>query len=112
MLSNSQIQDRLGAASQFDPAAHASLRRWFTLPSVLRQAIGHDPGCDAVLAGIFECPLAQAESALHDFLETLGVSTRFESYGVSSLESERMVREALSGVRGKNFIGAAGLQAP
>jgi len=60
-----------------------------------------------VLAKIFDCPLAQAEKTLHDFLEGLGVSTRFESYGVVAGEPERMVRDALEGVRGRNFIGAA-----
>jgi len=51
--------------------------------------------------------LTQAERVLQDFLEGLGVSTRFESYGVAAGEPERMVRDALEGVRGKNFIGAA-----
>ena len=79
----------------------------FTLPMVLGRAIGRDPARDAVLARVFSCPLVQAERALHDFLERLGVSTRFENYGVSRTESERLVRDALGGVRGKNFIGAA-----
>ena len=79
----------------------------FTLPLVLGRALGRDPARDAVLARVFDCPLPAAERALHDFLEALGVSTRFESYGVSAAESERMVREALGGVRGRNFIGAA-----
>jgi len=51
--------------------------------------------------------LARGEQELHDFLEELGVSTRFETYGVAPGEPERMVRDALEGVRGKNFIGAA-----
>ncbi len=79
----------------------------FTLPMVLARAVGRDPARDAVLARIFDCPLTQAERVLHDFLEGLGVSTRFESYGVAAGEPERMVRDALEGVRGKNFIGAA-----
>ena len=44
-------------------------------------------------------------AVLHDFLEGLGVSTRFESYGVTEAESARMITNALDGVRGKNFIG-------
>ena len=79
----------------------------FTLPMVLGRALGRSPERDAVLARIFDCPLTQAERALHDFLQALGVSTEFESYGVSGGDSERMVRSALEGVRGKNFIGAA-----
>jgi hypothetical protein len=52
-------------------------------------------------------PLAAAPVVLHDFLEGLGVSTRFESYGVTEAESARMITSALDGVRGKNFIGVA-----
>jgi hypothetical protein len=74
---------------------------------VLGRALGKSPERDAVLARVFDVPLAEAEGALHRFLEGLGVSTRFESYGVTAADSERMVVEALDGVRGKNFIGAA-----
>ena len=45
--------------------------------------------------------------SFHLPLRAQGVSTRFESYGVAAGEPERMVRDALEGVRGKNFIGAA-----
>jgi phosphonate metabolism-associated iron-containing alcohol dehydrogenase len=78
----------------------------FTLPMVLGRALGKNPERDAVLARVFDVPLAEAEGALHRFLEGLGVSTRFESYGVTAADSERMVVQALDGVRGKNFIGA------
>ena len=62
---------------------------------------------DAVLARAFGVPLAEAPAILHDFLEGLGVSTRFDDYGVTEAESARMVAHALDGVRGKNFIGVA-----
>ena len=78
----------------------------FTLPMVLARALGRSPARDAVLARVFDCPLPRAAATLEDFLEGLGVSTHFESYGVTAGEPERMVREALAGVRGKNFIGA------
>jgi phosphonate metabolism-associated iron-containing alcohol dehydrogenase len=78
----------------------------FTLPMVLTRAIGHSPERDAVLARVFDCPLSDASAVLHDFLTAHGVSTRFESYGVAAGEPERMLRDALAGVRGKNFIGA------
>ena len=78
----------------------------FTLGMVLRRAIGASAARDAVLAKVFDVPLADAPAFLDRFLESLGVSTRFESYGVSAAESERMVLHALDGVRGKNFIGA------
>ena len=74
---------------------------------VLQRAIGRNAERDAVLARVFDVPLAKAPVVLHDFLEGLGVSTRFESYGVDAAESARMIANALDGVRGKNFIGVA-----
>ncbi len=79
----------------------------FTLPLVLARAIGHSSQRDAVLARVFDCPLPEAADVLQNFLEALGVSTRFESYGIAAGERARMLRDALAGVRGKNFIGAA-----
>ena len=78
----------------------------FTLPLVLKRALGADAGRDAVLARVFDCKLIEAPAFLTAFLEQLGVSTRFETYGVSAAESEKMIVNALDGVRGKNFIGA------
>jgi len=77
----------------------------FTLAMVLQRALGIDPARDAVLARVFDVPLEQAPAFLGAFLEQLGVSTRFETYGVSAEESQRMIASALDGVRGKNFIG-------
>ncbi|MEP6997031.1 MAG: iron-containing alcohol dehydrogenase PsrA [Betaproteobacteria bacterium] len=79
----------------------------FTLPMVLGRALGADAGRDAVLARIFDGALSGAPARLTEFLETVGVSTRFSSYGVSDAESDRMVAAALHSVRGKNFIGLA-----
>jgi alcohol dehydrogenase class IV len=79
----------------------------FTLPLVLRRALGADPRRDAVLGRVFDGALADAPAFLTSFLEGLGVSTRFESYGVSQEESLKMIAQALDGVRGKNFIGVA-----
>ena len=59
----------------------------FTLPLVLARALGADAGRDAVLARIFDGALADAPAALAAFLEALGVSTRFASYGVSDSRS-------------------------
>ncbi|HUP08347.1 MAG TPA: iron-containing alcohol dehydrogenase PsrA [Caldimonas sp.] len=77
----------------------------FTLPTVLQRALGIDPARDAVLARVFDVPLDRAPAFLGGYLEQLGVSTRFESYGVSAAESQRMIASALDGVRGRNFIG-------
>jgi phosphonate metabolism-associated iron-containing alcohol dehydrogenase len=78
----------------------------FTLPMVLGRALGADPIRDAVLAQVFDGPLRDAPNQLMRFFEKLNVSTEFADYGVSSDESERMIANALEGVRGKNFIGA------
>ena len=87
-------------AVQFGPGS-------FTLPMVLSRALGADPDRDAVLARIFGAPLADSPAVLTRFLEDIGVSTRFSSYGVSDADASRMVDAALQGVRGRNFIGAA-----
>jgi phosphonate metabolism-associated iron-containing alcohol dehydrogenase len=78
----------------------------FTLPMVLDRALGLDAGRDTVLARIFGEDLAAAPARLTRFLEELGVSTRFASYGVSAEDEQSLVAAALDGVRGRNFIGA------
>lgn len=78
----------------------------FTLPIVMERAIGRDPARDAVLSQVFDVPLARAPAHLARWLSALGVSTEFESYGVSASESSAMIESALRGVRGRNFIGA------
>lgn len=79
----------------------------FTLPMVLGRAVGVDAQRDAVLAQIFDCPLAKAPAALEAFFASVGVSTDFASYGVGEEEATKMIHKALDGVRGKNFIGAS-----
>ncbi len=69
--------------------------------------IGVDAARDAVLARIFGVDLRGAPARLTAFLEGLGVRTQFDAYGVTAQESERMVADALDGVRGRNFIGVA-----
>ncbi|MBS0343191.1 MAG: iron-containing alcohol dehydrogenase [Proteobacteria bacterium] len=78
----------------------------FPLPMVLQRAIGHDAGRDAVLARALG-PLDVAPARLAGFIERLGVKTRFADYGVSNEQADQMVAHALTGARGKNFIGAA-----
>ena len=77
----------------------------FTLPLVLARALGRRPERDAVLARVFDVPLARAAAHLASWLESLGVSTAFESYGIAADESRAMVDRALHGARGRNFIG-------
>ena len=110
-LAFSNTRTALAHSISYDMTIHHGLPHGiacsFTLPLVLKRALGADPGRDAVLARVFDVPLADAPRFLTDFLEGLGVSTRFESYGVSTAESQQMIVQALDGVRGKNFIGVA-----
>lgn len=80
----------------------------FLLPRVMRLALGCRPDRDAVLSRIFPVALGEAPDWLTDWLARLGVKTQFTDYGVSNEESEHMVSRALTGPRGRNFIGAAG----
>lgn len=77
----------------------------FPLPMVLERALGHRADRDAVLAQALGDPLHDAPRRLAAFIEQLGVRTRFADYGVSDEQAERMVAHALTGARGKNFIG-------
>jgi alcohol dehydrogenase class IV len=83
------------------------IARSFTLPMVLERAIGADPLRDAVLEQVFAARLRDAPKFLESFLHKLGVSTDFDSYGVVREEADRMIANAVDGVRGKNFIDAA-----
>jgi len=110
-LAFSNTRTALAHSISYDMTIHHGLPHGiacsFTLPLLLKRALGADPGRDAVLARVFDVPLADAPRFLTNFLERLGVSTRFESYGVDAAESQRMITQALDGVRGKNFIGVA-----
>ncbi len=110
-LAFSNTRTALAHSISYDMTIHHGLPHGiacsFTLAMVLRRAIGASAERDAVLARVFDVALAQAPDVLRDFLEGLGVSTRFESYGVSQAESARMITDALDGVRGRNFIGVA-----
>ena len=76
----------------------------FPLPMVLQRAIGARADRDAVIERALG-PLDAAPRRLTAFIEGLGVKTRFADYGVSDGEAEAMVAHALTGARGKNFIG-------
>lgn len=77
----------------------------FPLPMVLERAIGRSDQRDAVLQQALG-PLDGAPRRLAAFIEQLGVRTRFADYGVSDEQAEQMVAYALTGARGRNFIGA------
>lgn len=78
----------------------------FTLPMVLERALGRRDDRDTVLAQALGAPLEDAPRRLVAFIEGLGVRTRFADYGVSDEQANRMVSDAMSGPRGRNFIGA------
>jgi phosphonate metabolism-associated iron-containing alcohol dehydrogenase len=107
-LAFSNTKTALAHSISYDMTLHHGLPHGiacsFTLPMVLSRALGADPLRDAVLAQIFDGPLRDAPAQLQKFLDTLGVSTDFASYGVDGDEAERMIASALDGVRGKNFI--------
>ncbi|MDA7417698.1 iron-containing alcohol dehydrogenase [Xenophilus arseniciresistens] len=77
----------------------------FPLPLVLGRALGRDARRDAVLEQALG-PRAAAPARLATFIEGLGVRTRFADYGVDEAEAQQMVAHALTGARGRNFIGA------
>jgi phosphonate metabolism-associated iron-containing alcohol dehydrogenase len=77
----------------------------FSLPIVMRWAMGTSPQCDAALRRIFGADLDAGTERLTDFLQGLGVKTDPSAYGVSPAEWSRLVDKALEGERGRNFIG-------
>ena len=78
----------------------------FTLPAVMRLAIGRRADRDAVLAQVFDGDIVGAPDKLTAFLNGLGVATEFSAYGVTEPEASAMIAGALDGPRGRNFIGA------
>ena len=78
----------------------------FPLPMVLQRALGRDAQRDAVLERALGA-LDRAPERLASFIERLGVKTRFADYGISDEQAEQMVTSALSGARGRNFIGTS-----
>lgn len=77
----------------------------FSLPIVMRWAMGVKPQCDAALRRVFGPDLEAGAERLETFLQNLGVKTDPAAYGVSPVEWDRLVDKALQGERGRNFIG-------
>ena len=79
----------------------------FSLPRVMRLALGRDAALDAQLLSIF--PAGDVEGAvasLERFLAELGVSTDPADYGIAPEDWDTRVAHALRGPRGRNFIQA------
>jgi phosphonate metabolism-associated iron-containing alcohol dehydrogenase len=77
----------------------------FTLPLVMRSAVDQDADCDAALRRIFGGDLGAGAEQLDHVLHELGVSTDPSDYGVRPARWRDIVRNALVGERGLNFIG-------
>lgn len=78
----------------------------FSLPLVMRSAIGADEACDAALRRIFGPDLEAGAVRLEGFLTGLGVSVDAADYGVGGREWRDLVEVAFDGQRGRNFIGS------
>ena len=105
----SNTRTALAHSSSYEMTLHYGLPHGiacsFPLPMVLQRALGRRADRDAVLAQALG-PLDGAPQRLAAFIEKLGVKTRFADYGVSDEQAEKMVAHALTGARGKNFIGS------
>lgn len=78
----------------------------FSLPHILRLAMGRDGAVDALLLQIFDTDnTEQAVARLGGFLESLGVSTDPARYGLQG-RWDAALQAALRGPRGRNFIAA------
>ena len=78
----------------------------FSLPMVMRGAIGADHDCDRALQEIFGPDLDAGAAWLTEFLTGLGVSPDPQDYGVGEAAWRNLVQEAFAGKRGRNYIGA------
>ncbi|HUZ63766.1 MAG TPA: iron-containing alcohol dehydrogenase PsrA [Acetobacteraceae bacterium] len=77
----------------------------FSLPAVMRSVIGLNAECDAALEQIFGPDLTGGAEELTRFLHRLDVGTRVTDYGVTRDEWISAIDAALTGERGRNFIG-------
>ena len=95
----------VGAGAPDSRPTRAQWASSFSLPVVMRWAIGADIHCDATLRRIFGDDLEEGVRKLGAFLRRVGVETDPSAYGVSPAEWSRLVDKALEGERGRNFIG-------
>ncbi len=73
---------------------------------VMRSVIGASPACDAGLRRIFGLDLLAGAERLEEFLVNLGVSVDRADYGVDDGEWRELIESAMTGERGRNFIGS------
>jgi phosphonate metabolism-associated iron-containing alcohol dehydrogenase len=77
----------------------------FTLPMVLRSVAEAEGLTRDGLTAIFGADLNAGAYRLEQFLENLGVSTDFKSYGIAPGDWARLITDAFDGERGQNFTG-------
>jgi alcohol dehydrogenase len=77
----------------------------FSLPMVLRAVAGCDAACDSALKRVFGPDLLTGAVQLEAVLENLGISSDATDHGIAAKDWVRLVDGALSGERGRNFIG-------
>src|SRR4051812_26975435 len=77
----------------------------FSLPLVMRAVAGCNATCDAALKRIFGPDLIAGAARLEAFLKKLGISPDATDHGIKAADWSRLIDDALSGDRGKNFIG-------
>jgi len=78
----------------------------FSLPMVMRSVIGASDTCDAGLRRIFGSDLPAGADRLEEFLVNLGVSVDKADYGIDDGEWRELIKSAMTGERGRNFIGS------
>ena len=126
-LGNAELRSRLARASLFAGLAFSNTRTAlahalsyhltlhhgvphgiacsFSLPLVMRAVTGCDPDCDRALARIFGPDLEAGALRLERLLRALGVSPEATDHGIAARDWANLVDAALSGDRGRNFIG-------
>jgi alcohol dehydrogenase len=77
----------------------------FSLPMVMRGAIGAKRACDQALQDIFGSDLEAGAGRLAVFLTELGVSPDPGDHGIGEEAWRNIVQGAFAGARGKNYIG-------
>ena len=77
----------------------------FSLPMVMSWSIGFDRNCDESLKTIFGDNLDSGVRDFEKFFDRLGVSRNPTTYGPTKNQWEKMVMDAASNTKGKNFLG-------
>jgi len=81
----------------------------FSLPRVLRWAVGHGADIDESLARVFGVDASQVAEAgvtqLEALLDRLGVSRELADYGLDDSGWAALVQRSAQGARGRNFAG-------